>query len=120
MLAVAPSELQTLRFTIEEHLLEGPTLRKVARVTGTCPRTLQRHLANHGVTYRTIVGQVRMQVACKLLEARKLSVTEVALELGYTNTSAFFRAFKRWIGMPPRRYRTRLNYIHTQMTGSSR
>jgi AraC-like DNA-binding protein len=65
-------------------------------------RSLQRHLHEHGTSFRELVDDVRHIRAQHLLEERKMSTLEIAAELGFADTAAFFRAFRRWTGQTPR------------------
>ncbi|MCG8421681.1 MAG: helix-turn-helix domain-containing protein [Proteobacteria bacterium] len=63
----------------------------------TSARTLQRHLRREGCTMHEVVDQVRRERALALLTG-STSIAAVAHELGYSESSAFHRAFKRWTG----------------------
>ncbi|MBV8757073.1 MAG: AraC family transcriptional regulator ligand-binding domain-containing protein [Deltaproteobacteria bacterium] len=81
-------------------LAEDPSLESVAKRLGMSARTLRRHLADAGTTLRAILDDVRRERADQLL-ARGLAVKAVALELGFSEASAFSRAYKRWTGRAP-------------------
>ncbi len=68
-------------------------------------RSFYRQLALHGLRYRTLLGDVRFKLARMYLADPRLSLAEVALLLGYSEQSAFTRAFRAWSGDPPQRYR---------------
>src|SRR5262249_21828347 len=76
----------------------------IARRLGMSPRTLQRHLAGEGTTFKDLVADARMQLARNYLAQRRVPVTEIAFVLGFADVSAFSRAFKRWTGQSPRAY----------------
>lgn len=80
-------------------------LKGVARKLNLGVRTLQRRLDRDGLGYRTILSQVRCQLAADLLAQTDHSVTEIALALGYEDPAHFSRAFGRATSMPPSRYR---------------
>jgi AraC-like DNA-binding protein len=84
-----------------------PSLDEVAGELAMSPRTLRRQLAAAGTSFGTLVAQVRRQLATELLLETSLTVEQIALELGYAETSSFSRAFTRWTGQPPSRYRSR-------------
>lgn len=69
------------------------------------PRSLRRHLQNHGVSYKTLLENERKRLALKRIEANHYSLDDIAHELGYLNASSFSRAFKRWFGMSPLHYK---------------
>ncbi|MCB1718365.1 MAG: helix-turn-helix transcriptional regulator, partial [Candidatus Competibacteraceae bacterium] len=68
-------------------------------------RTLQRRLANRGYSYQTLVDESRRQLAERLLQKTDYSLAEVAFMTGFSEQSAFTRAFKRWAGQTPRSFR---------------
>jgi AraC-like DNA-binding protein len=68
-------------------------------------RTLQRRLAVEGVSFKELVDLARRDVSERLLADRSLSVAEVGYLLGFSEPSAFHRAFKRWRGVTPLEYR---------------
>ena len=82
------------------------TMTGVARRLGTSPRTLRRQLKEREASFRDLVEDVRKQRATQLLCGPKLTLEEVALELGFSEISAFSRAFKRWFGTTPGAFRT--------------
>lgn len=69
------------------------------------PRSLRRHLHNHGVNYKTLLENERKRLALKRIEANDSSLDDIAHELGYLNASSFSRAFKRWFGVAPLHYK---------------
>ena len=71
---------------------------------GISARTLRRHLEQQGQTLRGVVDGVRRERADQLLDAG-MSVKEIAFALGFSEPSAFRRAFKRWTGSTPRSFR---------------
>jgi AraC-like DNA-binding protein len=87
---------------IRELLEEGETgLPATASRLGTPTRTLQRALQKGGLSHTKLLDDVRRERAQQLL-SRGLSVREVAKTLGFSEASAFFRAFRRWTGTSPR------------------
>ncbi|HEX8592644.1 MAG TPA: AraC family transcriptional regulator [Pseudomonas sp.] len=87
------------------HLGE-PALEDIAQTLGLCDWTLQRRLREHGVSFTQLVDQIRQESAMAHLKQQHLSVTQLATLLGYSETSAFSRAFKRWFGISPRQWRS--------------
>lgn len=85
--------------------MDLPTLEQAARITDTSPRTIKRRLFEEGITYRALLNRVRFGAACELLSDARFSVKDVALELGYSGSNNFYRAFKRIAGMTPSEYR---------------
>ncbi len=83
-------------------------IRHAARAFGRSPRSFQRELADLGLTYADIRDAARCSVAKRLLEQTTSSITDIALEIGYSELSAFSRSFKRQVGLGPSRYRAAL------------
>jgi AraC-like DNA-binding protein len=77
----------------------------VARKLGLSPRTLQRQLAEHGCVFQSMVEEVLRALAERYLRDTKLSIGEVAYLLGYSEPSAFHRAFRRWFNITPDAFR---------------
>lgn len=87
-------------------LREGePALEQVARRMGVPARTVYRRLQERNLTYKGLLNQLRFQLARRYLADRRLSLPEIALMLGYSEQSAFTRAFKSWCGQTPLHYR---------------
>ncbi|MCU0838092.1 MAG: AraC family transcriptional regulator [Rhodospirillales bacterium] len=72
------------------------------------PRTLNRRLQAEGTRFRDLLNRARFDVARTLLAGTGMSVTELALALGYADTSAFTHAFQRWAGTSPSQWRQHL------------
>jgi len=77
----------------------------VARSMATSVRSLQRRLAAAGTSYQEILDSTRREAAGRHLADRSLSITEVGYLLGYSEPTAFHRAFKRWYGGTPQEFR---------------
>jgi len=76
---------------------------RVAELLSMHRRTLNRRLDACGTTFQTLVEEVRFGIARQLLEDTDLPLSQVAATVGYSDVSAFTRAFRRWSG--PRRGR---------------
>jgi AraC-like DNA-binding protein len=81
-----------------------PTLPDMAAELDVHPRTLRRQLAEEGTSFRALLNEARSTLAVDLLCNVGLTVDEVSKRLGYTDTSTFCHAFKRWHGIPPSAY----------------
>jgi AraC-like DNA-binding protein len=79
-----------------------PTAERVAGALSLHPKTLSRRLKAEGTTFRRLLDELRMELARRYLRQPGLSVEEVAFLLGYSERSAFHRAFQRWTGHAPR------------------
>jgi len=82
-----------------------PRLGAVARRLAVSERTLHRRLAEESTGFATLVDAARQERALRLLEDRALSASEIGLLLGYSEPTAFHRAFRRWTGTTPQAYR---------------
>lgn len=74
-------------------------------------RSLHRRLQEEGSSFRVIKDALRRDLALSKVEKPDASLSEIALSLGYSEFSAFFRAFKTWTGMSPSDYRRKRNSI---------
>ncbi len=77
-----------------------PSLQAISRTLGVGARTLQRKLGAQGIKFAELVDEQRKARALEYLRAR-VSFSEISHLLGYSQDTAFFRAFKRWTGMTP-------------------
>lgn len=82
-----------------------PAAEAVAGQLNMSERTLRRRLAAEGRSYRDLLDEVKNHIACEYLTAAELSVAEVSALLDYDDASNFRRAFLRWNGVSPARYR---------------
>ena len=97
--------LETRR-VIMSRIPQGETeMQSVARCLATSARSLQRRLSAAGTSYQELLDSTRCEAATRYLHDRGLSVGEVAYLLGYSEPSAFHRAFKRWNGITPQEFR---------------
>jgi AraC-like DNA-binding protein len=97
----------TLACRVQQAILDAlpngaPSKGMIARQLAMSPRNLQRRLAEEGQTFQALLDEARMTLARSYIEEGRLSVTEIAFVLGFADTSAFSRAFKRWTGKSPR------------------
>jgi len=83
----------------------GASLESLAPRLGMSPRTLQRRLSEEETTFSEELDRARQSLAGRYLSNKSLSVGEVAWLLGYSEPSAFVRAFERWTGTTPGHYR---------------
>lgn len=81
------------------------TLPRAARELHLSVRTLQRRLDRRGMSWQQLLDQTRAELAREYLRDRSLSLGDIALLLGFSEQSAFNRAFRRWTGSTPRRMR---------------
>ena len=81
-----------------------PTVEAVAIRMNLSPRTLFRRLQEHNLHFKDVLMETRRLLAEKYLKEGKFTHTEIATLLGYSEQSAFSRAFKAWTGLTPRQY----------------
>jgi AraC-like DNA-binding protein len=86
---------------------DAADLEHAARYAGVTPRTVQRWLQDEGHSFAGLLDEVRRAEALHLLAAPEVSITHIAARLGYADPANFTRAFRRWTGMAPSRYRDR-------------
>ena len=91
--------------TIASAPAEGGSAPDVARALHVSVRTLQRKLVATGTTFREVSDTVRGQLAEGYLSDPGVSIAEVAFLLGFSDQSSFNRAFRRWTGETPGRWR---------------
>lgn len=83
-----------------------PALSEVARELGMSGRTLQRRLSEEDTSFQSLVDDARRRLAVRLLRrGEDVSLSEVTFMTGFADQSAFTRAFKRWTGTTPGRFR---------------
>ena len=70
-------------------------------------RCLQRHLAEEGHSFSALLRQTRLEMAVEMIGSGRRT-TDIGLELGYTDTANFIRAFRSWTGVSPRGFRRRV------------
>jgi AraC-like DNA-binding protein len=85
-----------------------PTAAEASRSMGLSERSLFRKLASHGLTFHRMVSQVQEQQAVEFLGKTRMPIEAVASAVGFAETASFSRAFKRWRGVAPLQFRTRL------------
>ena len=83
------------------------TVGHIAKRLGVSPRTLTRKLEREGTTYKELLEDLRKTLAMRYLESRDLQLSEVAVRLGFSQSAAFHRAFRRWTGQTPLQHRRR-------------
>ncbi|GAB4282608.1 MAG: AraC family transcriptional regulator [Roseovarius sp.] len=82
-----------------------PTLHEIAHALGVTDKDFQRRLKAHGVAFPDLLRAARQELALHYMADRDMPLTEIAYSLGYSELSAFSRAFRNWTGMTPQRYR---------------
>ena len=80
------------------------SLENVAEEFGISGRTLQRNLSVENTSFNQMVKDIQKMMTFNYLEAKELSIDEIAYLVGYTETSSFYRAFKKWTGKTVSQY----------------
>lgn len=86
----------------------------MARAFGMSDRTYRRHLKWLGLSHRQLVSDARLSKAEAMLTDPSIPITEISLELGYTNSPAFTRFFKNRTGRAPQEFRRHLMQSHVR------
>lgn len=103
-----PSPLDRARRLIAEELQSGvPELPAIARRLAVSERTLRRRLAEEQTSFRALLDETRGELARGYVTDPRIPLTEVAFLLGFSDPSAFHRAFRRWTGATPAEFRRR-------------
>ncbi|MDX2212645.1 MAG: AraC family transcriptional regulator [Oculatellaceae cyanobacterium bins.114] len=96
---------QVVRSLIQGLKGEVPTIEAIARELTMSVRNLQRGLQAEGTSYQRLLEETRKELAIQYLKKPDVVIHDVAFLLGFSEPSAFHRAFKRWTGETPRKYR---------------
>ncbi|WP_299197844.1 AraC family transcriptional regulator ligand-binding domain-containing protein [uncultured Amphritea sp.] len=99
------------RNLIRSQLAEGSGCvrrEQIAESVGLSLRTLQRKLGLLGTNFQDIYDQTRRETCLQLIQRGQISFGEIAFQLGFSNQSAFQKAFKRWMGVAPSQYRQQI------------
>ncbi|MEM7381275.1 MAG: AraC family transcriptional regulator ligand-binding domain-containing protein, partial [Bacteroidota bacterium] len=91
---------------IKDALPSGiPSIAQICTHIGMSNRTLTRRLSENGVTFRDLITRTQKRLSKDLLKNSNRSIAEIAFETGFSEQSAFNRAFKRWTGFSPTEFR---------------
>ena len=91
---------------IKDALPSGiPSINDVSKILGMSNRTLTRRLSDYGVSFRELIKKTQESISKDLLQNTGLSVGEIAFQTGFSEQSAFNRAFKRWTSLSPLEFR---------------
>lgn len=123
-----PCDLKQLSFSLAEKRRRRPARERLASIifarlsdgginqdqlaneVGMSSRTMRRRLADEATSFQLLLDDCRMQQAVLEFQSRpEASIADIALRLGYAEHSTFTRAFSRWAGMPPQKFRAELN-----------
>ena len=94
-----------------EHLIRDalpsgiPGVEQIGQLMGMSRRTLTRRLSENGLTFRDLIKRIQEEVSKDLLKNSTRSIAEIAFETGFSEQSAFSRAFKNWTNQSPAEFR---------------
>ena len=103
---LVPATLDSTMVGVRDAIARGidagdVTLDTVAERLGTSTRSLQRTLREHDTSFKELLDEMRRDRALVLLRASEMTVAEVGRRVGFSDPTAFFRAFRRWTGSTP-------------------
>jgi len=84
---------------------DDPRIETISQKLGISVRTLQRKLKEEGRSHQDLLDEMRSDLSKRYLQEPKLAICEVAYLLGFSEPSAFHRAFRRWTGITPKEFR---------------
>ena len=98
--------IEQVRSFLATSLASGKsTIEDCAAALRLSSRTLQKRLTEQATTFSALAEQTRIDKARQSLATKSVSISEIALDLGYSEHSCFTRAFKRWTGQTPEEFR---------------
>lgn len=100
------SVTERVRALLIAELASGPPgISNIAKQLGMSERTLERRLDTEGTTFSELLDTLRRSLATRHLREHGTATADIALLTGFAQTSAFYRAFRRWTGTTPNEYR---------------
>ncbi len=104
-----PDEMILIESAVKMLLATGECNKEnTALSLGVHPKKLQRVLKQHNTSYRDLLDAIRKQEAMRILQEHSVSMTDLALRLGYAELSIFSRRFKKWFGVSPSQWQQNL------------
>ncbi len=82
-----------------------PGVEQIGQIMGMSRRTLTRRLSENGISFRNLIRKIQEEVSKDLLKNSSFSIAEIAFETGFSEQSAFSRAFKNWTNKSPAEFR---------------
>jgi len=103
---ITTDPVNAMRTVIQRLIPAGKSrIESAAMSVGMSVRTLQRRLAEMGVSYSDLVDEVRLAHALTLIDDHSIKLWEISRRLGYADAANFDRAFRRWTGHSPSQVR---------------
>jgi AraC-like DNA-binding protein len=107
-IGLADDLVQNVRTLLRTTLVTGhASANQIAELLSMHRRTLNRHLNAQGISFRELADEVSFEISRQLLEDSDMEIVQIASLLGYSNASAFTRAFRRWSSTTPAVWRIR-------------
>lgn len=98
-----------VRKIVMKHLDSGDAnMERISNELNLSSRTVYRRLKEENVTYKTLLNDIKKQLAQAYLKETTFTINDISYLLGFSETSAFHRAFKRWFGTNPSQYRQKI------------
>ncbi|MFK4752706.1 AraC family transcriptional regulator [Oceanobacter antarcticus] len=88
-----------------QHTLSQASMETAATELHVTSRTLRRKLTQEKTSFQALKDKVRQDLAIQLLNQPELTISQISQRLGFSDPAAFTRAFKSWLGIPPKEYR---------------
>ena len=90
-----------IRALLLRDIANPPTLSAIAKLLEVSDRSLRRQLREQGISFRSLLDELRMQIALRYLRTTTLANEDIALALGFSDGANFRRAFRRWTNQSP-------------------
>lgn len=100
-----PFQNKVFQYVLKQIPYGAPSAVEAAHYFNMSLSTLKKYLLNENANYTQLCDLARQKLALNLIHNHQLSLKEIAVQLGFSNSSAFHRAFKRWTGYTPKDYR---------------
>ena len=97
--------VEKIRQLIQSIDHEIPNLEKIAKIHFLTARTMRRKLKEQGVTFQQLVNEALCKKALHYLSTTNLTIEQISMRLGYSESASFIHAFKRWTGKTPKAYK---------------
>jgi AraC-like DNA-binding protein len=104
--------VEQVRTLLRTTIVSGhASARQVSELLLMNRRTLNRRLSAYGTSFRKLVDEISFEIARQLLEDSAMEIVQIAVLLGYSNASAFTRAFRRWSETTPAKWRAKARSV---------